>query len=364
MNSLTKNRLFALMKETAAAVDAFVLDELSTISRNSLPMQAVLHLPRIRAQPLGDRARPKLRATFVRLIFQMLSDNDWRTIVPLAAAGELLAVSSYVIDDLLDSQQMRNGELATWVVHGQAEAIMAAQIQREIAERILLKLDIPAARIIRLVAALNEIFFKGYLGQLLDSRMKMPSPMSYYINRCEYIGGHFHGGLARMAATFAGASEEKVEQLGRLGFWQGIALQIRNDLVDYLPASIIAEAGAHALERTPFEDFRNGKWSLPLLCAHEQADSQDRETLARLMSDRPFSDEGMERLIHVLIKTGAYAATLQEITAYKKKAEQLLLGFSESPTREAMAALLETVENARSYVDRLIAARPQEHLPP
>jgi geranylgeranyl pyrophosphate synthase len=352
------------MKEIAAAVDAFVLNELSTNCRDSGPIEAILHLPRIRAQPYRDQARPKLRATFTTLIFQMLSDKDWRTVVPLAAAGELLAVSSYVIDDLLDNQKMRNGEPATWVVYGQGDAIIAAQVQREVAERILLKLDIPAPRIVRVVAVLNEIFFQGYLGQLLDSRMKILRPMSDYIKRCEHIAGHFHGGLARMAATFAGASEEKAEQLGRLGFWQGIALQIRNDLVDYLPASIVAAAGARALERIPFEDFRNGKWTLPLLCAHEHADNADRQALARLMSDRPFSDEGMERLIHVLIKTGAYAATLQEITAYKKKAEQLLLGFPESPTRKTMAALLETVENGRSYVDRLIAARRQGHLPP
>ena len=344
------------MKQTAAAVDAFVLNELSTISRDSLvPVEAILHLPKIRAKPRGHDARPKLRATFVRLIFEMLSNKDWQTIVPLAAAGELLAMSSYVIDDLLDNQKMRNAELATWVVHGQADAIMAAQIQREVAERILLRLDIPEQRILRLVAALNDIFYQGYLGQLLDSRMKIPCPMSHYIKRCEHIAGHFHGGLARMAATFAGAPDERVEQLGGLGFSQGIALQIRNDLVDYLPASIIATAGAHALERSPFEDFRNGKWTMPLLYAHEHADSSDRELVASLMIDRPFSNDAATRLTRILVKTGAYKATLHEITAYKKKAHQILLDFPESPAREAMTTLLETVENGRSYVDRLLA---------
>src|SRR3989454_7464358 len=103
MNSSLKSRLFELMKETAAAVDAFVLDELSTISRHSLvPVEAILHLPKIRAKPRGHRARPKLRASFMRLVFELLSNKDWQTIVPLAAAGELLAVASYVTDDFLD----------------------------------------------------------------------------------------------------------------------------------------------------------------------------------------------------------------------------------------------------------------------
>ena len=345
------------MKETAGAVDAFVLDELSTISRDPLvPVEAILHLPKIRARPSGHQARPKLRASFMRLVFELLSDKPWQTIVPMAAAGELLAISSYVMDDILDNQEVRHGELATWVVHGRADAIMSAQIHREVAERILLRLNIPESQIVRLVAELNDIFYRGYLGQYIDSRMKAFCPMADYIKRCEHIAGHFHGGLARMIAIFAGASEDVIERLGQLGFWQGIALQIRNDLVDYLPASILAAAGAQALERAPFEDFHNGKWTMPLLYAYEHADSLERETLASLVvPGRAFSDDTAKTLTHILLKTGAYQLTLHEITAYKRKAKQVLLEFAESPTREALATLLETVENGRSYVERLVA---------
>jgi hypothetical protein len=75
------------MKETAAAVDAFVLCGLSTICRHSVPVEPILHLPRIRAQPYRDQARLKLRATFMRLIFQMLSDKDWRTRATFSAVN-------------------------------------------------------------------------------------------------------------------------------------------------------------------------------------------------------------------------------------------------------------------------------------
>jgi len=143
------------------------LDELSKVSSDPLvPAEAILHLPKIRAAPRGKRAAPKLRATFIRLVFELLSTDDWRRLVPVAAAGELLAISSYVVDDFLDHQDTRNGEPATWKVYGPADAIMAAQIQREVAESFLLKLDAPAERLVRLATVLNNIFHEGYLGQL------------------------------------------------------------------------------------------------------------------------------------------------------------------------------------------------------
>jgi geranylgeranyl pyrophosphate synthase len=151
MNSLRKQELFELMKETAAVVDSFILDELSEVARDPLvPAEAILHLPKIRAALHGGRSSPKLRATFVRLVFELLSNDDWRRVVPVAAAGELLAIPSYVVDDLLDHQETRNGQPATWKAYGTADAIMAAQIQREVAERVLLKLDAPAQRVVRL----------------------------------------------------------------------------------------------------------------------------------------------------------------------------------------------------------------------
>jgi len=344
------------MKQTAAVVDAFILDEVSKVSRDPLvPSEAILHLPKIRAKSRGHGVHPKLRASFIRLIYELISNDDWQTVVPLAAAGELLAISSYVIDDFLDHQEKRNGEPATWMVYGPADAIMAAQIQREVAESILLNLNVSAEQIVRLVGVLNNIFCQGYLGQLIDSRMKAPSPIADYIRRCEQIAGHFHGGLAKMAAIYAGASEEIVEKLGHLGFCHGIALQIRNDLVDYMPSSILATAGAHALDRIPFEDFRNGKWTMPLLYAYERADL-DRERLQSWISNATFSDDTATKLTKLLLDTGAYDATLQQITTYKEMAHRLLMDFPPSSERDVLAMLLETVENSRLYVQKL--ARP------
>src|SRR5688500_16934331 len=202
MNMSAKTHLFDLMRQTAEVVDAHIKDELSRLSLEDAALsEAVMHLPTIRAQPNARGPRPKLRATFVRLVFELLSDDDWQKAVPVATAGELLAISSYVIDDLLDHQQMRDGDLTTWITHGAAEAVMAAQLQREVAEKILLRLRLPEQRVLRLVQLLNDIFYEGYLGQWMNSRMTKPCPMEDYIKRCEKIAGHFHSGLAIMAAV-------------------------------------------------------------------------------------------------------------------------------------------------------------------
>jgi geranylgeranyl pyrophosphate synthase len=356
LNSHSKAQLFEMMKQTAVVVDAFMLDTLSEVSRDPLvPAEAILHLPKIRSARHGNDAHPKLRATFMRLIFEVLSRDDWKKVVPLAAVGELLAISSYVIDDFLDHQESRNGEPATWLMYGPADAIMAAQVQREVAERILLRLDTPTQIMIQLVSVLNNIFYEGYVGQLIDSRLKEPCAMGHYIRRCEEIAGHFHGGLAKMAAVFAKASEERIETIGRLGFYHGIALQIRNDLVDYIPSSILKAVGARALERTPFEDFRNGKWTMLLLHACENASNADQERLQSWIG-KTLSEDIVINLTKILMHTGAYEATLQQITAYKEKAQQFLIELPSSSARNALGTLLETVENGRLYVQKLATA--------
>jgi octaprenyl-diphosphate synthase len=354
MNFASKTHLFEFMRQTASRVDAFIIDELRRTCRDTASYDAVSHLPSIRAEPDPVGARPKLRASFIRLVFELVSEADWQCVLPVAAVGELLAISSYVVDDFLDHQEMRDGASATWVAHGPADAVMAAQLQREISEKIILRLPLSERKLVRLVQLLNGIFCEGYLGQFMDSRMTKPCTVEDYVRRCEKIAGQFHSGLGVMAAVVADAQQGVVDKISSLGFCNGIALQIRNDVVDYIPLSVTAKAGAQALERSHFEDFRNGKWTMPLLHAYERATLSEQERIHTLMGQM-LSTADTTWLLKLLHSTGGFEMSLNMITAYKEKAQLLLAEFSPTAARQALAALLECVENVRGYVQKLRA---------
>lgn len=348
---ISKTQLFRVMKETARLVDTFIIESLSCFDKeNNHLYEAVLHLPLIRAQKRHKESKPKLRASIARLVFELLCDEDWKKIVPLASVCELLAISSYVIDDLIDNQRLRNGFPATWVKHGQATAVICAQLQRELAEKILLSLNTTDLQRLRLLELSNEIFYHGYIGQFLDSQMRHRVSRDYYLQRCEKIAGIFNSNVVKMAAIFGCASKEVFERLAKFGYWHGVALQIRNDLVDYLPSEIITAAGSDSINRIPFEDFRNGKWTLPLLEAYKHANKECREQIELLLKQETLSSSDYRILIEIMLETGAYQSTLDLVSMYKGKALAYLAAFPEKPAKHYLMLLLDSIENGRAYV--------------
>ncbi len=136
---------------------------------------------------------------------------------------------------------------------------------------------------------------------------------------------------ASAGALSAGAPHEKVDMMRRYGEAIGMAFQIQDDIIDYMPSS---KSGKPSLN-----DLREGKITLPLLAVLEKADEQKRAHIVSLLERCSHDDDAMDE-IQTFVREGGGIEFAQEVAhAYIGKASEILSRYPESPIRTSLMNL-------------------------
>jgi geranylgeranyl diphosphate synthase type II len=179
----------------------------------------------------GKRFRPILSLLTARTL-----GKPAETVLPLAAAVELIHTYSLIHDDLpaLDNDDLRRGRPANHKVYGEAMALLAGDGLLTAAFSILAQSASPYA--ITAVQILSEAAGpRGMVGgQVLDIQAKSPS-----LELLEEIHKRKTGALIQAAvegaAVLCGATPEQQKALAEYGAHLGLAFQLADDLQDYDP---------------------------------------------------------------------------------------------------------------------------------
>lgn len=346
------------MKETSSVTDKIMLDSLAYLrgidtrwqNHNPQLYISVSQLPKL-------RKCPKTRETLVRLAFEAVSDEDWKKdgVVPsIAAAVELLATSTYVIDDILDNQPERYGEKATWRQFGLNLGILAGYLQDNIARDILRKGTEPLEdRVkVRILDLYASIIREVNEGQALNEYMKEGTTLEQYLERTyKACGVHFENS-AVMGALVGGATEEEVELFKEIGKNFGMAFFIRNDLFNYLPQEVIEEQGSKALRRTSYEDLRKGLWTCPIIWLMEHGTLKQQEKIRNMLGRKEIQKEELIDTTRILVESGAVYATIELINRYRKNARREIKKLRESRAKRLLFVYDNMFDNATEYVQK------------
>ncbi len=204
----------------------------------------------------GKRLRPFL----VTRCCEILGGSDTDAL-PAAAAIECVHVFSLVHDDLpaMDDDDLRRGRPTCHKKFNEWLAILAGDGLLTYAFE-LITTHVPdparAASIVRELAVRTG--WSGMIGgQVADIRGENEQPTR---ERAEYVHvrktAALFVGACRMGAIAAGASADKVEQIGRFGLHLGCAFQIADDLLD-------VTATADEMGKETGKDASAGKQSFP-----------------------------------------------------------------------------------------------------
>ncbi|MGN1160229.1 MAG: polyprenyl synthetase family protein [Lachnospiraceae bacterium] len=224
----------------------------------------------------GKRLRPML----MQETYRMFGGNG-REIEPFMAAIEMIHTYSLVHDDLpaMDNDEYRRGRKTTHVVYGEAMAILAGDGLLTYAFETAAKaFSIGGSQKTKLVGRAIGILAQkagidGMLGgQCVDVEAEDPK-VQVDMDRLLYIHDKKTAAMIQssmmIGAVLAGAGEDDIASLEKIGYLVGLAFQIRDDILDI-------EGTQEELGKPIGSDAKNHKATYVSLAGMEKA-KQDVE---------------------------------------------------------------------------------------
>lgn len=256
----------------------------------------------------GKRLRPMLMAETYRLF-----GGADRVIEPFMAAIEMIHTYSLVHDDLpaMDNDEYRRGRQTTWVVYGDAMAILAGDGLLNYAFETALKSfdqsDSDSERL-KIARALSILAKKAGIygmigGQTADIEAEN---LGEKVTQEHLLFIHEHKTAAliqaamMVGAVLAGASDAQTALVEKAAYEIGIAFQIQDDILD-------VTSSLETLGKPVGSDAKNQKTTYVTLKGIEEAAQEQKEMsdhaveLLKSLENEGFQNEFLMELIHSLI---------------------------------------------------------------
>ena len=224
----------------------------------------------------GKRLRPMLMAETYRLF----GGTD-SVIEPFMAAIEMIHTYSLVHDDLpaMDNDEYRRGKKTTWVVYGDAMAILAGDGLLNYAfETALRSFGMPGSDADRKAKALSILAGKAGIygmigGQTADIEAEAIGDRVTQ-EQLLFIHEHKTAALVQAAmmvgAVLAGADDEQIRLVEKAAYEIGIAFQIQDDILD-------VTSSLETLGKPVGSDARNQKTTYVTLKGIQEASREQRQ---------------------------------------------------------------------------------------
>lgn len=273
---------------------------------------AVPAITRYLAAAGGKRLRPALCALGARAV------GYTGPVSRLMAAGELIHLGSLLHDDVVDSGELRRGQPTANILHGNAVSVLAGDFC--VSRALLMALECGAAagtELARTVGAMSE----GEVIQL-QAAGNLDNDHDTYLAIVERKTSSL---IAWCVSAGALGQEDfaSAEALATYGRAVGVAFQITDDVLDFLPGT----------GKRPGNDLREKKVTLPLLLAMQRV-SHLRDAMEGEMDDAL-----VETLLRDVTKSGALEAALEVARTYVAAALTALEQLPDNEGREALEAL-------------------------
>lgn len=247
----------------------------------------------------GKRIRPTMMMEAYKLF-----GGDRLEIEPFMAAIEMIHSYSLVHDDLpcMDNDELRRGKPTTWKQYGEAMAVLAGDglltMAFETAAKAFSMSDAPdrVGRCIGILA--QKAGLNGMLGgQSVDVEMTgKPLTRGQLMFIYELKTSALLEACLMIGAVMAGADDDQVKAMERLGSYIGTAFQIRDDVLDVISSE-------EELGKPIGSDEENNKTTFVTFEGLEGADMEVHhltenalELLSTLPGDKAFFNDFVRRL--------------------------------------------------------------------
>ncbi|MCU0613767.1 MAG: polyprenyl synthetase family protein [Desulfobacterales bacterium] len=269
----------------------------------------------------GKRLRPLLMVLSARLCgYKGDQDKFYSTIFEYLHAATLLH------DDLVDGASIRRGKPAAHSIFGASTAVLVGDFL--LARGLSIAAGTQKIKVIEIIASITENMSQGEIHQL-SKKEYVDMTENEYMEIIHRKTAVLIQGACHVGALLADAPMDRENALAEYGHHVGMAFQMADDLLDYTSDTTV-------LGKTVGADLREGKLTLPVIRAIENAPSESRRKMKQIILNKDFSTEEFQILTDMLRHYGGIDYTRKQAAEYIQRAKNAISIFEPSQTRETL----------------------------
>jgi octaprenyl-diphosphate synthase len=319
---LSASEIFELVRGDLEEVEkAINVESLASV-------ETVTTIGRYLQQSGGKRLRPALL-----LLCARFSGGDGKSAVQLGAVVEMIHAATLVHDDVIDVAQTRRGRPSANVQWGNHTCVLAGDwlymqaFQVALRERNFHVLD--------LLISLTQMMVEGELIQL-DRIGRIDITEADCMEVADRKTACLFSACAKLGSVSAGADTAAEEKLGEFAWNLGMAFQLIDDMLDFTSRE-------QTLGKPVGGDLKEGKVTLPLVYALENATAAERRQVEIVLGERTYDSAPFAEIYSMIERRGGVQRTRERAQQFTDRARQLVTEFPDSPYQRALCTLTDLV---------------------
>ncbi len=292
------------------------------------PVEAITTIGKYLQASGGKRLRPVL----VLLASKLVGDGG-ESAIRLGAVVEMIHTATLVHDDVIDGAQTRRGRSSTNIKWGNHVSVLAGDwlymqaFQIAVRERNFHILD--------LLIGVTQTMVEGELLQL-ERIGSISVSEAEYMDLVDRKTAGLFSTCARLGATIAGTDSHTEEKLGEYAWNVGMAFQLVDDVLDLTASETV-------LGKPVGNDLWEGKVTLPLIYALQQANAEERRLVETVLEDQNYGRASFGAILDLIERRGGFERVRQRAHEFTEKARRLICEFPESPYQRALYTITDLV---------------------
>lgn len=292
---------------------------------SSNPLMAKVVAAQLRTK--GKQLRPLMLMVCAQM-FGSVTDK----VLAAAAAVELLHNASLIHDDVVDASPTRRGFPTINAVWDNHIAVLVGDFFTSSAmQEAISTADI---RIVESLCSLGRKLSTGEIDQIFNAREHTLNVDNYFAI-IDYKTASLFVSSVRMGCLAAGVYDHRLEALENYARAFGRCFQIRDDIFDYYRSDEVGKPTGN--------DLREGKVSLPLLYALEDAGEDDRCRMETLLRKGTLGDDEIRMLQDFALANGGIERARRTMDGLRDEGLHALAPLPDNPGKAELAALLDFV---------------------
>jgi geranylgeranyl diphosphate synthase type I len=280
---------------------------------DGIPQQlyaAAKHLP----YAGGKRLRPVMTMLACESI-----TNDGNKALPYAAALELVHNFTLVHDDIMDNSNLRRNLPTVHIEYGEQTAILAGDFLFAKAFEAIHKLDVTPALFQQLEYELVHCVEQICEGQQLDIEFEKRTDVTEheYLDMITKKTAVLFRLSTRGGALIGGGTSKEVTALTTYGLNLGLGFQIWDDYLDL-------SSDEETLGKDIGNDIRNGKKTLIVVHALENASPQQKQLLTQVLGNPNATEKQIKQILSLFKTINSIAHAKNTAISYCTQAKDAL----------------------------------------
>lgn len=317
-----------LMTETSAEIGETILTRLKPLKAEDGELYEIC--AELLLKKIGTF---ETRAYLMRISFEACAEKQWTDDIQHAcAAVELELASMYYANRIFDE---KGGEK---VLQKPNLQFIAAMITHDLASQALTQAcsSLDHQSFIKIKTLFDDINRAFYIGQFLEidknlyrSGMQLDSDamLKLYYRRNYGVNNSYFEKIAAIGGMLGGGTTEQINALSWFGVDYGMALQMINDIGDFVPP----EHNLGTEEKLPedaYSDIRHGKLTLPIIYTLTKGKNDEKNLITKALKNKATPNE-LREITKMVVNNGAIDYSRGTVLEFVRKAKSHLSSFNQ-----------------------------------